>query len=87
MPTNQELTMLSVFALVVTYAKAWVFARWKPSMLMQFLVDQSIWLLFLFLIISALYNATRTPEQARPAGLSSVASAQLIHTGQLQLLV
>lgn len=78
MPTNHEITMLGVFALAVIYAKGWVFARWKPSMAVQFVFELIIVLFFLFLMIAALYNATRAPVKVKPSGPSSVASTQLI---------
>ncbi|WP_278440414.1 hypothetical protein [Pseudomonas oryzihabitans] len=66
--------MLGVFALAVIYAKGWVFAHWKPSMVVQFVFV----LFFLFLMIAALYNATHAPVKMKPSGPSSVASTQLI---------
>lgn len=78
MPTNHEITMLAVFTLAVVYAKGWVFARSKPSMLVHFVIDKSISLFFLFLMIAAIYDATRAPVKVTPSGPSNVASAHLI---------
>lgn len=73
--------MLGVFALAVTFVKGWAFARWKPSLIVQFVVDQSIFLAFLFLVIAALYNATRVAVKVKPTGPSSVASTQFSSPG------
>ncbi|WP_459475416.1 hypothetical protein [Pseudomonas sp. No.117] len=72
MPTNQEITLLSVLVLVITYVKAWAFKRWKISQALQFFIDWLIYLSFIFLLTAVLYNMTRVSMKPNSANSPKV---------------